>query len=95
MVNQTENSQKENETIDFEEKKRRHNKKQTLKDKVKEDDIEENSEDFYYFYQSSTGENLFLHPICYNIFQYNYLDYSEYPLQIEATVLEVNYQIAD
>ena len=54
----------DNEHIDFEEKKRRHNKKRGLKHNDEIEELEENPNDFYYFYQSSTGENLYLHPIC-------------------------------
>ncbi|CDW89218.1 zinc c3hc4 type family protein [Stylonychia lemnae] len=84
------------EPIDFQEKKRIHNKKQTLKNKLSQpDEIEENDQDFYYFYQSSTGENLFLHPLCYNILYQSYEKYDDFPKQIEAQVLEVNQGIAD
>jgi len=30
--------------------------------------IKENNDDFHYFYQSSTGENLFLHNVSYKLF---------------------------
>jgi len=57
---------------------------------------EENPDDFYFFYQSSTGENLFLHNVSYKLFhqQYNQ-NYLVYPLSISATVLEIEYDILD
>ena len=36
------------------------------------DTIEENNNDFYYFYQSSTGENLFLHNVSYKMLHQQY-----------------------
>ena len=84
----------EEDSTDFEERKRVHNKKLSIKkDQNKCEEMEENSTDFFYFYQSSTGENLFLHPLCLKILQHEYL--SSLPSQIEACVLEVNHGIAD
>eukprot|EP00347_Sterkiella_histriomuscorum_P022185 403331374 len=86
----------QDEILDFQEKKRVHNKKQTLKSKQGvADELEENSSDFYYFYQSSTGENVFLHPLCLNVLQQEYKESDSYPNQIEAQVLEINNSIAD
>jgi hypothetical protein len=53
----------EHEEIDFLEKKRKHNKKNALK-KTEVEEISENSNDCHFYYQSSSGENLFLHPLC-------------------------------
>jgi hypothetical protein len=53
--------------LDFEEKKRRHNKKQSLKKRAEQPLHSENARDFTYFYQSATGENLFLHPLCFKM----------------------------
>lgn len=58
--------------------------------------MEENNDDFYYFYQSSTGENLFLHNVSYKLFHQEYSqDYTLYPLQIEAKIEEIEYDILD
>ena len=98
--------------MDFEEKKRRHNKKQTIKLKHSksgrsEDPFlqhEENARDFQYFYQSSTGENLFLHPLCFKLLDHQYPPTTgdtpdatqvRYPLTLEAHVLEIEHAIAD
>jgi len=65
--------QAEDQELDFEEKKRRHNKKLQLKGKRSvEVEHTENSRDFQYFYQSATGENLFLHPLCFKILDGQY-----------------------
>lgn len=64
------------------------------RDQQTENFVAENNDDCYYFYQSSTGENLFLHPICYKLFhqQFNQ-DYSKYPLQITSKVDEIEYDL--
>ena len=59
--------------------------------------------DFQYFYQSSTGENLFLHPLCAKILDQMHqpdisldpLGHSNFPLTLEAPVLEISHAIAD
>lgn len=88
--------------LDFEEKKRRHNKKVALKNKKQaQQDSEhtENSRDFQYFYQSSTGENLFLHPLCFKLLDQQYLVDNDnqvtYPLTLSGQVLEIEHAIAD
>jgi hypothetical protein len=41
------------------------NQKALFKKKKKE--IKQNSENCFYFYQATSGENIFLHPLCFNI----------------------------
>lgn len=62
----------------------------------------ENARDFSYFYQSATGENLFLHPLCFKMLDQQYqVDKSlnteqvKFPLTLEASVLEIEHAIAD
>ena len=54
-------------------------------------EVTENNQDFYYFYQSSTGENLFMHNMCIKLFHQQFdQDYSKYPFEIEAQILEID-----
>jgi len=54
----------------------------------------ENNKDFYYFYQCSSGENLFLHSISYKLLHQQYSqEYSLYPLQIQAKIEDIEYDI--
>lgn len=60
------------------------------------DVVTENNNDFYYFYQSSTGENLFLHNVSYKMLHQQFSqDYTLYPLHIEAKIEEIEYDILD
>lgn len=79
---------------DFLEKKRKHNKKNAIK-KYEIEEFEENPTDCHFFYQASSGENLFLHPLCLKIFQNEHPDILQYPTQIEGPVAEINYAVVD
>ncbi len=92
---------------DFTEKKRKHNMKLKIKKNNQVDEIDESAADCYYFYQASTGENLFLDPLCNKIIQTDYFrndiqannteynNFLELPLQIEGEILEITNHIAD
>ena len=57
---------------------------------------EENNDEFYYFYQSSTGENLYLHVLCSKMFHNEYnQDFTKYPLRIESKIEEIEHDILD
>lgn len=56
--------------------------------------VVENNDDFFYFYKSSSGENLFLHPVSMKLLHQEYSqDYSKYPLQITAKIDEIEYDL--
>ena len=56
----------------------------------------ENNDDFFYFYQASTGENLFLHPLCAKLFHHEYnKKFGEYPLRITSKIEEIEHDILD
>ena len=64
------------------------------KQKSLQDLLPENNEDFFYFYQSSSGENLFLHPICMKLLHQEFnQDFSRYPLQLSSKVDEIEYDL--
>lgn len=76
-----------------------------LKDKIEallllqnneSDHWSENDDDFFYFYQASTGENLFLHPLCAKLFHMEHnKEFQKYPLRITSKIEEIEHDILD
>ncbi|KAJ3222830.1 RING finger protein 10 [Clydaea vesicula] len=56
---------------------------------------EKKSTDYYYFYQSSDGQNLYLHPLDIKILLHEYGEYSKFPDKIDVDIIHLSESTLD